>query len=160
MHPFETETAILYTRKRKNRSWEADELSINSILLDILESRYRERDRQSSYVFPNKDGNQISKNTLDKIMPRLCKSADVKPFRFHAIRHHVSAVMADSKKLSLIEIQKQLRHKRATTTEVYLKSLVIGKSKVLNVLEGAQKIQFHSKIHTKKEGRIRMIRPS
>lgn len=75
-----------------------------------------------------------SKNTLDNIMPRLCKVAEVKPFGFHAIRHHVSAVMADSKKLSLVEIQKQLRHKRATT-DIYLRSLVNGENKASNVLE-------------------------
>ncbi len=51
----------------------------------------------------------------------------------------VSLFWTESKKLSLIEIQKQLRHKRATTTDSYLKSIVTGKSKASEVLEESMK---------------------
>jgi integrase len=55
-------------------------------------------------------------------MPRLCKRAKVKLFGFHAIRHHIAVQLA-YKNWPLIKIQKFLRHKRATTTDIYLRSL-------------------------------------
>jgi len=76
------------------------------------------------------------------------KKADINQFTLHAIRHHVTAVMADSKKLSLIEIQKQLRHKRATTTDVYLRSLINGENRASEVLGDSQKKGIHTKRHT------------
>lgn len=136
---FQTKTVTLWTAKRKGGSLEPDQLTMNNIINDILSERYRTRDRHSPYVFPNKEGGVKSKNTIDKVLPRLCKKSGVKQFGMHAIRHHVSALMADSKKLSLIEIQKQLRHKRATTTDTYLKSIVTGKSKASEVLEESMK---------------------
>ncbi len=147
---FETGTLILWTMKRKGGSYESDEMKINSVLNEILEDRYKNRDRQSPFVFPNKEGGAISKNTLDNIMPKLCLKAKIKPFTLHSIRHHVAAVMADSKKLSLIEIQRQLRLKRATTTDIYLKSLITGENRAADVLENAQKKVFHTKVHTLK----------
>ena len=143
-------SSALWTMKRKSGSYEPDEMIMNAVVVDILENRYKDRAHGSQYVFPNSAGDVISKNTLDKIMGRLCEKAKIKPFTFLAIRHHVSAVMADSKRLSLIEIQKQLRHKRATTTDIYLKSLVKGKNRAANVLEKAQKKVFHTKVHTHK----------
>jgi len=43
-------------------------------------------------------------------------------------------MMETSKKLSLIDIQRQLRHKNATTTDQYLKGLV-NESNAANVIE-------------------------
>ena len=145
---FQTARIILWTMKRKGGSLEPDELSMNSVFLALLENRYRTRHRESPYVFPNNAGEVISKYTLDNIMPRLCRKADVKPFGFHAIRHHVSAIMADSKKLSLVQIQKQLRHKRTTTTDLYLKSFTGDETGAAGVLEKAQKKEIHTKVHT------------
>jgi len=145
---FQTGSLILWTRKRKGGGLEKDELKINSVIFDVLERRYRNRNRQSPWIFCNEQGEQISKNTLDNIMPRICKKAKIKHFGFTAIRHHVAAVLADSKKLSLIEIQKQLRHKRATTTDIYLKSLIVGENRAADVLENAQKKVFNTKINT------------
>ncbi|MEA1967094.1 MAG: site-specific integrase [Thermodesulfobacteriota bacterium] len=145
---FQTGKIILWTRKRKGGSLEPDELSMNSVLAELLENRYRDRHRESPYVFPNNDGQMISKNTLDNVMPRLCRKTGIKPFGFHAIRHHVSAIMADSKKLSLVQIQKQLRHKRTTTTDIYLKSFTGDETGAAGVLEKAQKKEVHTKVHT------------
>ena len=136
---FQTKTVTLWTAKRGGGSLEPDQMTMNNIINDILSERYRTRDRHSPYVFPNKEGGVKSKNTIDKVLPRLCKKSGVKQFGMHAIRHHVSALMADSKKLSLIEIQKQLRHKRATTTDTYLKSIITGKNKASEVLEESMK---------------------
>ena len=56
-------------------------------------------------------------------MGRLCKRAGVKPFGFHAIRHHVAPVLNDSGKANMKQIQVLLGHKRQNTTETYLHSL-------------------------------------
>jgi integrase len=74
---------------------------------------------------------------MDKMLPRLCKEAGVKPFTFHCIRHHVAAILAT--RLSLPEIQKILRHKRATTTDIYLRSLVKVSTKGIKVLDDIAK---------------------
>ena len=55
-------------------------------------------------------------------MRRICKKAKVKPFGFHAIRH-LAATVHYNKGQGLNWLQTFLRHKNATTTEKYLKSL-------------------------------------
>lgn len=138
---FGTSTLKLWTRKRKGGSLESDELAMNEVLQSILENRYRTRDPESQYVFPNKDHGMISRNNIVKIMPKVCEQAGVKPFGFHAIRHYVSGIMMDSKKLSLVDIQKMLRHKRATTTDIYLNQLSESKNTAADVLGDSLKKQ-------------------
>ena len=60
--------------------------------------------------------------------------------------------MADSRKLSLIEIQKQLHHRRATTTDIYLKQLVKPVSSVPDILEEAGKKNAQNKKWHPREG--------
>ena len=55
-------------------------------------------------------------------MRRICKKAKVKPFGFHAIRHLAATVQYHNGQ-GLNWLQAFLRHKNATTTEKYLKSL-------------------------------------
>ena len=74
-------------------------------------------------------------------MKRLCKKAKVKVFGFHAIRHHVASILADSGKVGLGQIQKQLRHRRSTTTDNYIKTLDPQLRQVANVLDEQGKIE-------------------
>ena len=55
-------------------------------------------------------------------MRRICKKAKVEPFGFHAIRHLAATVQYHNGQ-GLNWLQAFLRHKNATTTEKYLKSL-------------------------------------
>jgi site-specific recombinase XerD len=56
-------------------------------------------------------------------MKKVCEKAWIKPFRFHAIRHHVTSILADSGKASTTQVQKFLCHRRSTTTNNYIKML-------------------------------------
>lgn len=65
----------------------------------------------------------------------LCEKASVKPFGFHAVRHHVASVTADSGKASMRQVQGVLRHRRRATTEKYLHLLDRGVSEALGLLD-------------------------
>ncbi|WP_162138511.1 tyrosine-type recombinase/integrase [Desulfobacula toluolica] len=124
----------LWTRKRKNGNFEADTIDMSQSLSDILQKKLKSCTKDCPWIFPNQKGKQLSKYTLDNIMPRLCKKANVKSFGLHAIRHHIAVQLAH-KNWPLIKIQKFLRHKRATTTDIYLRSLVNIKTDGASILD-------------------------
>jgi integrase len=74
-------------------------------------------------------------------MKDLCKKAGVKPFGFHAIRHHVASILADSGKAPLSNIQKMYRHKRTTTTDNYIKTLDPQLKQIAEVLNEQGKFE-------------------
>jgi len=155
---FKNRTIKLWTRKRKTGSLEADELFINTILYEVLNTLYKNRDKYSPYVFPNKSGGRFSKYTMDNIMPKLCERAGVKSFGFNAIRHHVASLMVAGNELSLADVQKQMRHKRATTTDNYIKSFQNSETNAANFLERTQNItplKQGRRDQNKKNGSIR-----
>ncbi|MBW1730035.1 MAG: tyrosine-type recombinase/integrase [Deltaproteobacteria bacterium] len=117
---FERRSIVMYTRKRRGGQLEPIVKPMNRTLHDILLARYRRRDKSSPYVF------NFSQDRLDHMMPRLCAKAGVKRFGFHAIRHFVSSIIADTEKGSLKAVQELLGHKRLATTEKYLH--IIGKA--------------------------------
>jgi integrase len=132
---FVNNTLELHTRKRKGGALESDKIKINKSLREIL--LRRSQLVEGECLFSNKSGLPLSKNTIDKILPRLFekinrdetgnpkqKEAQIKPFGLHAIRHHVTADLYLNHGYSVGELQKLLRHKRASTTEVYLSSIV------------------------------------
>ena len=139
---FQEKTISVWTRKRQGGELERDTLKINTILEGILKNR--EENKVCEFVFHDQ-GRELTRTKIEKMLKRLCKKADVKEFGFHAIRHHVSALMAASKKLSLVDIQRQLRHKTATTTDHYLTGLV-NESNAANVIEEMQTKNTDTKI--------------
>lgn len=56
----------------------------------------------------------------NKLMPRLCAKAGVKPFGFHALRHKAAAISFAAG--GLIAAQSLMGHYRATTTDLYVQS--------------------------------------
>jgi integrase len=171
---FKNRTIKLWTRKRKTGALEADELFINNILYEILDTLYKNRDKHSSYVFPNKSGGRFSKNTLDNLMPNLFKHINqyqdeegrwvdkaedeqIKPFGLNAIRHYVASLMVAGNELSLADVQKQMRHKRATTTDTYIKSFQNAETNAAKFIERTQNIiplKQNRKAQNKKNGSI------
>jgi integrase len=55
-------------------------------------------------------------------MKVLCKKADVRYFRFHALRHAGASIM-DRMNVPISSIQRILGHENRTTTEIYLHSI-------------------------------------
>jgi len=131
---FQRKTIQLWTKKRKGGGLSVDVVDMPDVLHNLLLKKYRNRMKESPFVFCNEEGEPFSKNKWDNVMPKLCKKAGVKKFGFHAIRHHGARLLSESG-LSLMEIQTQLRHKRATTTDTYLKGLIKQKSRTAEVLE-------------------------
>ena len=137
---FERNTLILWTRKRKGGSRQGRILPLSPQLRVILDELEAERDLNSPYVFINpQTGDQYYRQlpSIKNMLKRLCKAAEVKQFSFHALRHYVALRLMESGKASLLDIQQLLGHQRATTTDVYLKSLSSGIAHLADVIEEA-----------------------
>jgi integrase len=132
---FEQRWVRLWTRKRRGGELQEDKLAMTDTLYDVLKHRWDKRDKTTAYVFHNTDGSRFTYTQKRNTMKRLCRKAGVKVFGFHAIRHHVASILADSGKASLGQIQKMLRHKRTTTTDNYIKTLDPQLRQVANVLD-------------------------
>jgi len=139
------------TRKRKGGAIDKGSVEMDNTAYEILKRRCEVTD--SDHVFPKEDGEMLTKDIMGKIMPYLFrrlnnykdknghwklkpKDEQIKSFGFHAIRHHVAAHLYLNHGYNLAEMQKILRHKRATTTDEYLKSIVNMKAtRGLSVLD-------------------------
>lgn len=131
---FANKTIAIWTRKRYGGQLERDLMKMNNVLIGILENRFQSK--TCEWIF-HRDGVPLRRSWIEKMLKNLCKKAGVKYFGFHAIRHHVSALMAASRKLSIVDIQRQLRHQSATTTDHYLKGLIV-ESNAAEVIEEMQ----------------------
>ena len=127
---FEQRMVRLYTRKRRGGELKEDYLPMNDTLYHVFHNRWKRRDKTSPNLF------QFSGRQLRHMMERLCRRAGVKPFGFHAIRHHVSSILNDSGKASMKQIQKLLRHRRQSTTENYLHSIEGSLYQAARILDG------------------------
>jgi integrase len=132
---FEHRWIRLWTRKRKGGELQEDKLAMTDTLYEVLKRRWNNRNKSTPYVFHNEDGSKFTYQQKRDTMKNICKKAKVKTFGFHAIRHHVASILADSGKASLSQIQKMLRHRRSTTTDNYIKTLDPQLRQVANVLD-------------------------
>jgi integrase len=120
----------LYTRKARNSDLKEIRVPMNDDLKEIL----THIPRQGEYVFPNPTTGRPY-DYRDKFLPRLCRLAEVKPFMYHALRHF-SASKLDNLGVPLTDIQELLGHERATTTDLYLRSLRGSTKEAVKKLEG------------------------
>jgi integrase len=110
----------LTTRKRKDGMEERDSLPMTQELRQAL-LRHRGKYGQYEYVFvSNKKGDPYKDR--NQWLPRACKKAGVRAFRFHAIRH-LTASWLDAHNVPLTTIQRILRHRNPHTTARYLHEL-------------------------------------
>jgi integrase len=111
------EYLILRTRKCKNSDIKERIIPLNDTIKEIME----QVPKKGEFVFINpwtKKGYVYR----DKFLDTLCKKTGVKRFTFHCLRHLGASVMADEGE-ALTTIQNILGHERATTTDIYLRSL-------------------------------------
>ena len=121
---FEKEWYRLWTRKRLHSDRQADYFPMpkGSELYEVLYWQWEHREKNSPYVFTNpKTGQKYTHR--NGFMKGLCKRAGVKPFGFKAFRKFGPSVLNDVHKVSIKKLQRLLRHKTQTTTEIYLKHI-------------------------------------
>lgn len=130
---FQERSVTLWTRKRKGGEWASDTLAMNQVLYEVLWGLW-ERRQQDEWVFFNTiTGTRYMRRP--KLMRTLCKVAGIRYFGFHAIRHYVASLLHDSKKVSLPQVSKLLRHQSKATTERYLQVIDSGSREAMRCLE-------------------------
>jgi integrase len=115
---FEERWVMLKTRKKRGGAERRWKVPLNSELLKLLTEL--KQHSTSEYLFPNDEGNH--QRQYPRYLPRLCKTARVKPFSFHCIRHF-AATIAASRNAPITAIQAILGHEDISTTSIYLQSL-------------------------------------
>jgi len=151
----------LGTRKKADGSMSYEKLWMNQDLFNLLTDLWRNhRDPVSPYLFPdyyqpntrgqNLRGEQRAHRLLvgytkhwktkkgeerEKRHPGLCEKAGVPIFGYHDIRHTVAAYLNDVHKVGIKKVQRVLRHRRQTTTEIYLEGDYTTTQSALELLE-------------------------
>jgi integrase len=142
---------VLYTRKKRGGSLTPRKVPMCDRLYNILNRRFESRDKRKPWVFWHRYFDRKIRKWIDKpytdrslIMRSLCKRADVKYFRFHALRHFGASVL-DQANVPIGSIQRILGHENRTTTEIYLHSIGSSERDAVNVLDN----QFSDEISEK-----------
>ena len=106
---------------------------MNQVLYDTLWGLWGRR-QQEEWVFLNPDtGTRY--NRRRRIMGTICKGAGIRSFGYHSIRHYVASLLHDSKKVSLPQVSKLLRHQSKATTERYLQVIDPASREAMAALE-------------------------
>jgi integrase len=130
---FQDRAVTLWTRKRKGGEWAGDTMAMNQVLYDTLWGLWRTRSQDEWLFFNTITGTRFMRRP--KLMRTLCKIAGIRYFGFHAIRHYVASLLHDSKKVSLPQVSKLLRHQSKATTERYLQVIDAGSREAMASLE-------------------------
>ena len=134
----ERNTVSLWTRKRKGGARQSRLVPLSPSLRGMLEEMLAERTAGNPYVFINPHTNarhQRLQPSVRYMLKHLCKAAGVRQFGFHALRHYVSQRLMTGGHATLVDIQILLGHQRATTTDIYLRSLSSSISHVARFIE-------------------------
>lgn len=154
---FDKRVVTLWTRKRKGGQYEADLLPMGEDLHEVLKGRYRAR-KQEAWVFFNED-TQDRYYHRPKFMRGLCKRAGIPPigtghrkvekgrhkgevreyplyYGFHSLRHFMATHLIDVEKTSLKTTQKFLRHRKVSTTDIYVHSIDESQRAAVDQMKG------------------------
>lgn len=136
---------VVWTKKRKGSNLEPRAVGLTAPTKEILARRWKARKGEETHVFVNPlTGGPWDRNhaSMKRLAEDLCTRAGLKTrYTLRAIRHYVAQRLADSGKASLIDAQRLLGHQRATTTDLYLRSLTPDVSRVASVLESEIKVR-------------------
>ncbi len=149
---FSDRSVILYTRKKLGGHLTPRKIPMTKRLYDILENRYKNRDKEKPWVFWQRYWDRTKEEWVEgpyksrsKIMKTLCKRAGVRYFRYHAFRH-LGASTLDRANVNIGSIQRILGHENRTTTEIYLHSIGEAEREAMQIFEDFEK--SHTKSHT------------
>ena len=70
-----------------------------------------------------------------KTLKTLCRIAGVEPFGYHDIRHTVAKYLNELQKVGLKKVQQVMRHRRQSTTEIYVEGNYTDTTDVMPLLE-------------------------
>jgi len=140
-------------------------VSMTLRLYNILNRRYQQRRKDMPWVFwhectSSKTGEKKigPYQERKKFMKTLCKKADVRYFRFHALRH-CGASLLDNNNVPIGAIQRVLGHESRTTTEIYLHSIGNTERDAINIFEAATEKSLTKSLPSKKEGAAEIGEP-
>ena len=138
---FEERWVRLGTKKSKDGSMVYEKLWMNDDLHNLLTWHWKYRDKKNSYVFPkfyclSSDGsNWKGEQRAHRFLKKLCEEAKVEVFGFHDIRHTVAKYLNDLQKVNLKKVQQVLRHRKQTTTEIYVEGNYTDTKDAIALLE-------------------------
>lgn len=155
---FERQYVILYTRKKKGGNLTPRQVPMTKKLHDLLWRRYQIRDKNIPWIFWHRYQDCKTDSLIvgpykdrKKIMKTLCNKAEVKYFRYHALRHF-GASMLDQANVPIGTIQRILGHESRITTEIYLHSMGESERQAMDALHERFENFSHTKSHTEKKG--------
>lgn len=136
---FEERWVRLGTRKNRSGEMTYEKLWMNDDLHQLLKSQWQNRHPTSPYVFCHMNPKSklygerfVARN---KMLRKLCKRAKVEKFGYHDIRHSVAKYLNDLQKVGLKKVQQVLRHRRQSTTEIYVEGNYTDTKDALKLLE-------------------------
>lgn len=91
----------------------------------------------SEYIFKSQKNKPISRQTLDYLMKKYCKLANIEDkskHHFHALKHTTAVHLAESD-MDIKELQWWLGHKAVTNTEIYFQFTTKQQEKMYAKLE-------------------------
>ena len=149
---FDRRLVRLWTRKRKGGNRESRQVPMTQMLFDILSARHKAKDASMPWVYwhtyRSRKGKQWVKGPYQErklLMASLCKKAQVKYFRFHALRH-LTASMLDDLGTPIGLIQRILGHQNRRTTEIYLHTVGEAERDAMAKLENTGLFQSQGKM--------------
>jgi len=136
---FEERWVRLGTRKNRTGEMSYEKLWMNDDLYKLLKWQWKNRHPSSPYVFCHM--NPKSKfygkpyDERRKTLKSICEKAGIETFGYHDIRHTVAKYLNDIQKVGLKKVQQVLRHRRQTTTEIYVEGNYTDTKEAIQLLE-------------------------
>jgi len=136
---FDERWVRLGTRKNRTGEMTYEKLWMNDDLYNFLKWQWKNRHPTSPYVFchMNPKSKYYGKpyDERRKTLKSICEKAGVEPFGYHDIRHTVAKYLNDIQKVGLKKVQQVLRHRRQTTTEIYVEGNYTDTKEAIQLLE-------------------------
>ena len=148
---FEERWIRLGTKKSRDRSMVYQNLWMNDDLCGLLKWQWDNRHPTSPYVFchMNPEDKNYGKPYVArwKMLKKLCRQVGVEEFGYHDIRHTVAKYLNDLQKVGLKKVQQVMRHRRQSTTEIYVEGNYSDTKEALTLLE-LDNLKSLSEIHS------------